>query len=176
MYKYLIIGLGNPGNKYKYTRHNIGQLFLDFILLRLVKEGKWEYKKNLHGYIATFQNILFFKPNTYMNESGVAIRAVVSFYKLKNIENIFLIYDDLDQRFGKFKINRHTPKIHFGVLSVKESISSDKFLSIKLGIDNRTQKLQGKDYVLSKFSPQEMSTIESEIFPKVFDLFFSLIQ
>ena len=176
MYKYLIIGLGNPGSRYRYTRHNIGQLFIDFILLRLVGEYKWEYKKNLHGDIFTFQNIIFFKPNTYMNESGLAIRNVVSFYKLKNIENIFLIYDDLDQRFGKFKINRHTPKIHFGVLSVKESISSDQFLSIKIGIDNRNKKLQGKDYVLSKFSSQEMSLIESDIFPKAFDMLFSLIQ
>jgi len=167
--KYLIIGLGNPGEDYFKTRHNVGQQAVDVLAEKLIQNGskpKWELRKYQKAEICQVApEIVLAKPNTFMNESGRAVEKLVKWYQP---ESLMLIYDDLDLKFGEFKIQENkTPKNHNGVQSVITHLRSDQFMSVRIGIDARTpeQRLQvsGSDYVLAKFSQVETKQLESTL-------------
>ena len=93
----LVVGLGNPGNEYKNTRHNVGYIVVDNYL------GSVLWQKKFQGLIYKKNNTIFLKPTTYMNLSGISVKKVIDYYKIP-IDNILIIHDDLDLPLGKYKI------------------------------------------------------------------------
>jgi peptidyl-tRNA hydrolase, PTH1 family len=144
----LIIGLGNPEEKYTNNRHNVGYLFID----ELKKE------KNLKGIIAL-------KTNTFMNSSGEAVKREVGKRKA-SMDDLYIVHDDLDIPLGSFKIQKGVgPRLHNGLSSIESLLGSSDFNRIRIGVDNRKagERTPGEEYVLQDFSPDERLTIDSTI-------------
>lgn len=168
----LIVGLGNPGEKYQNTRHNIGFMALDALLEKFESADKtfWEEKKDLKSNIklvsaksnepAANSQILLVKPTTFMNNSGFAVSKVLNYYKIDPVE-ITIIHDDLDLPFGKIRVRMGgAAGGHHGVESIIEQLKTDKFLRVRLGIGSdariaRRDKRNTEEYVLGNISSSE---------------------
>lgn len=158
----LIIGLGNPGKKYQRTRHNIGFLVIDEII-RLYNfdqpklNAKFDseiVKGTIEGKIA-----LVAKPQTFMNNSGKAVRSIIDFYKIST-NDLIVIHDDLDIRLGDYKISRNRSSAgHNGVQSVIDHLATKDFERIRIGIGIDDKKIPTEDFVLSTFQASEDDTI-----------------
>ena len=154
----LVVGLGNPGNDYDKTRHNIGFMFLDYITNNAAfslnkKFNAFEYEDVVNG-----EKVLFVKPLTYMNNSGEAVIKYVNFYKL-DVEDILIIQDDLDMDTGKYKLMfNHGDGGHNGIKNIILNLHSRCFLRLKIGISKTD--MDKKDYVLGKFSKSELKILE----------------
>lgn len=167
IYLKVIIGLGNPGNEYKNTRHNVGFMFLDYYLNKTNIMDNWKSKFNaLYLKTKIFDDdVIFVKPQTYMNLSGKAVKAVVDFFKV-TVDDIFVISDDLDLNIGNFKLKLSgSCGGHNGLRSIEECINSKNYKRLKIGISNN-KELDTKDYVLGSFSKNDIEVLN--------DLFSSL--
>lgn len=156
----LIVGLGNRGEKYTNTRHNAGFIFVDLLAEEI---GKLRFEKNdkLKSYVVENADIVLAKPDNYMNNSGSSVAELVRFYKIE-LNDLYIAHDDLDLKLGNYKITRGKgPYLHNGVESVEKGLGSSSFWRIRLGVDNRSadNRIPGKDYVLSRFEPQELEII-----------------
>jgi len=156
----LIVGLGNPGREYKNTRHNVGFMVLDEYL------GKIEWKTKMETQIfqteINNEQVIFIKPLTYMNLSGLAVSKVVNFYKI-DIKDILVIQDDLDIEMGNYKIKRNSSAGgHNGIKSIIQELHTDEFARLKIGISKDTQIPTDK-YVLSKFSSDDLDKINNNM-------------
>lgn len=159
----LIIGLGNPGKKYENTRHNIGFMFIDMFC----KDNGIRFKEkfealigetNLHG-----EKVLLLKPQTFMNLSGKSVRKVIDFYKI-SVDDIFLIYDDLDLPFSKIKLKINSSAGgHNGVKDIINQLNTKNIFRLKYGILNDKKK-DVKDFVLSPFSKEELKKINEDYY------------
>lgn len=172
---YAIIGLGNPGEKYKNTRHNTGFFIIDklrkawnFPEFKFEKKFNAEISKNrING-----KDIILVKPQTFMNLSGQAVRAISDFYKLAP-EDTIVIHDDIDISLGKYKISTDSRSAgHKGVQNIIDNLGTQKFRRIRMGIKNININLKTspEDYVLQKFSQDEMDimeTISKDILEKI---------
>jgi len=161
----IIIGLGNPGLKYRQTRHNIGFMFVDEVASHYQK--KWLISKSMRlEYCEVFiddQKVILVKPITYMNLSGEAIRSVVSFYKA-SLTDLLIIYDDLDLEIGSFKIKpTGSSGGQKGMKSIIDCLGTSDIQRIRIGItsDSKPDKEKTVDYVLSKFSKSDKAKIDS---------------
>ncbi len=155
----LVVGLGNPGKEYKRTRHNIGFMVLDNYLGKV----KWKTKMEAYIYEEDLGNdkVLFIKPLTYMNLSGMAVSKIVNFYKIK-MEDILVIQDDLDIAFGSFKLKRNSSSGgHNGIKSIIAELKSEEFARLKIGIETNRQ-IPVERYVLTKFTDEEMKCLEEK--------------
>ncbi|MBP9779157.1 aminoacyl-tRNA hydrolase [Candidatus Gracilibacteria bacterium] len=162
----LIIGLGNPGKEYAYTRHNIG-----FILLDTFREkgefGSWEdskWKAVIARSGGSQYAVELVKPITYMNLSGDSVSALVNYYKLDPRRDILVISDDIDMEFGK--IRYRTKGSHGGQNGLRDIIAklgTDEFARIKIGI-GRDARYSVSDWVLSMLTLDEQKHIEETIF------------
>ncbi|HVA96462.1 MAG TPA: aminoacyl-tRNA hydrolase [Candidatus Acidoferrales bacterium] len=165
----LVIGLGNPGEKYENTRHNLGFLVVDRVLKDLGNSNvAWEKSSKLKSNIATFtlhdEKILLAKPQTYMNNSGMAARLLMDFYKLES-DDVWIVYDELDLPLGSIKIRFGGAAAgHHGVESIMEAIDTDKFWRFRLGIGESHDKehavgrqnfRDAKEFVLDTFRSGE---------------------
>ena len=162
----LIIGLGNPGNEYKNTRHNIGFIVLDSYL----GDVKWSTKFNGLYYqtIINDEKYIFIKPQTYMNLSGKCVYSYMNFYKL-SYKDILVIHDDLDLNVGDFRIKLNSSAGgHNGIKDIINFLSTDAFVRLKIGISNN-KSVDTKDYVLGTFSKKELELI-SENYSKFYDI------
>ncbi|WP_456402667.1 aminoacyl-tRNA hydrolase [Persephonella sp.] len=150
-----VIGLGNPGKKYENTRHNIGFMVVD-VVAPILKCGKKKIEKCFsHIYICEDKDIILAKPQTFMNNSGVAVKNILEDYNLTP-EEILVIYDDLDLPLGTVKLKKKgSSGGHRGVQSIIENIRTEEFPRIKVGIGRPPNKNQVVDYVLSPFSKEE---------------------
>lgn len=161
----IIVGLGNPGKKFKKTRHNLGFLVLD----ELQKNLKFEKFKNSKKFLAQIsegnfkgEKIILAKPLTFMNNSGKTVRLILENFKLKS-ENLWVLHDDLDILFGKIKISFGKSSAgHKGVESIIEEIKTKNFVRFRIGIKTPNQKKEKKFFVLSRFTPKE-----EKIFKKI---------
>jgi len=158
----LIVGLGNPDKEHMNTRHNFGWLMADALLGK--KELSWKNHKQSNSLIADFkigrEKILLAKPLTFMNLSGVAVKALKQFYKIDS-HQVIVIHDDIDLPFNTIRLSRDkNAGGHKGVESIIQHLKSKKFTRIRLGIG--PQKGSAEDFVLKKFSTEEKSKI-SEI-------------
>lgn len=142
---YLIIGLGNPEEDYKNTRHNMGFDVINKIAERLeINIDKKKFNGLYNIGMINNEKVVFIKPQTFMNLSGDCIVQFVNFYKVP-IENVLVIYDDLDIEEGKIKIRKAGgPGTHNGMRSVCDRLGSEKFPRIRIGIGNNTE---GKDLI-----------------------------
>lgn len=171
----LIVGLGNPGEKYKYTRHNCGFMVINSLVKNLTplsQTNLWqEVKKPKLTYIKIKDDI-FLKPLTYMNLSGLAVSHVLNFYKIKK-ENVWVIYDDIDLPLGKLRIRKGGGSAgHHGIESIIKELKTDNFIRFRLGVSGRMTK--GKPerridrrvvekFVLSVFAHHEEGTLRRMI-------------
>ena len=171
----LIVGLGNPGEKYEDTRHNIGFKVIDY----LVEEyNGTAFREKFQGLISeiTYKDdkILLLKPQTYMNLSGEAISEVIRFYKLDPKTDLFVIYDDMDLPIGKLKIRKDgSPAGHNGIKSIIQHVGGE-FCRIKYGIGKARNKEETIGHVLGKFTEEERNILR-ESKEIIFDLIEDII-
>ena len=158
----LIVGLGNPGKEYEKTRHNVGFNIIDKYLeknnLKLEKEkfnGKY-VKTNINN-----EEVIFLEPQTYMNNSGESVGAIMKFYKI-DINDILVIQDDLDMEIGKIKLKEKSSSGgHNGIKSIEDHLGTDNYKRLKVGISNN-KDIDTKDYVLGHFSKEDLELLESK--------------
>ncbi|MBQ4584227.1 MAG: aminoacyl-tRNA hydrolase [Bacilli bacterium] len=167
----LIVGLGNPDKEYENTRHNIGFMIVDNFVDNLnwtKKHNSLIYSTNISG-----QKVLFVKPLTYMNNSGLAVREIANYYDV-DINDILIIHDDLDLAFGTYKLKKNSSSGgHNGIKSIISNLHSEAFARLKVGISKANGDV--KDYVLGKFSKAEIEKINDlyPIFNKIIETFIS---
>lgn len=165
----LLVGLGNPGEKYENTRHNLGFLVIDHLLKALgTSKVEWTNATKLKSNIAIFplaeEKVILAQPQTFMNNSGTAVQLISQFYKI-NPEDLWIVYDELDLPLSSIKIRFGGAAAgHHGVESIMEAIGTDKFWRFRLGIGESHDKTHAlgrqeihdaKDYVLDQFHSSE---------------------
>lgn len=160
--EFLVVGLGNPGNKYTYTRHNSGFLCLDMLSQKLnFRIDRLKFKSLICDTKINGHRCIVMKPQTFMNNSGEAIRECANFYKIKP-ENIIVIYDDISLDVGKLRIRRKgTDGGHNGIKSIIYHLNSDQFPRIKVGCGKKPHPdYDLADWVLSEFKKDEQKALE----------------
>lgn len=174
----LIVGLGNPGEKYENTRHNIGFETLDSLLKKYesLKESVWEESKKTKSLLKKVEicktPTLLAKPLTYMNNSGMAVSLLLQYYKIKP-EDLIVINDELDLPLGKLQIRFGGGSAgHKGIESIISAIKTDKFLRIRMGIGHPHSRMKYKEvriknddsvssYVVSHFGENEHKDVRT---------------
>lgn len=160
----LIIGLGNPGKKYQDTRHNIGFLVISELQRELnapdFKLNK-KFQTEISEIILNKEKIILAKPQTFMNESGKAVKLIKGFYKIP-VKNIYIIRDDLDMEFGKYRERSNSSSGgHNGINSIINQLKSKNFTQIKIGVGNKNiEKIDPADFVLQNFTNQEKEKLK----------------
>ena len=157
---YLIVGLGNPGNRYRATRHNIGFMVLEKLATKLEVDLRQKSFNALwgKGKIAS-KNVILAMPQTYMNLSGNAVRQLHAFFKT-DLSNLIVIHDDLDLSFGSVRLKTGGGNAgHKGLASIEENLGSSEFMRIRLGIGKPSDKSRIESYVLEPFGKEELSVL-----------------
>lgn len=150
-----IIGLGNPEVKYKNTRHNTGFLIMDEIL----SAHNVQLVDKFNSFFGKRGDLLYLLPKTYMNLSGRAVVELMNFYKLKNTD-ILVIYDDATLQFGTFRLRKDGSfGGHNGIKSIIQSIGTDVFDRLKVGVGPVPDNIPIDSYVLSNFSSEELISV-----------------
>ncbi len=173
---HLVVGLGNPGEQYKNSRHNAGFMAVDFWA---EKNGlAWKLDKKFNAEIIKDGDTIYLKPQTFMNESGVSVQAVLAYYKLlpKTLgiiskkesdlsEILTVIHDDLDVDFGKIKASVDSRSAgHRGVESIINHLKTKNFKRIRLGIRSPLQgQIPTEKFVLQNFNPEELGVVKNVI-------------
>jgi peptidyl-tRNA hydrolase, PTH1 family len=161
-----IVGLGNPGPRYRHTRHNIGWHVLDRLAVRW-GASKPVKARNSEVQRATFggEEVLLVKPQTFMNDSGVAVRGLVEKDKLA-LEQIMVVYDDLDLQFGRLRLRAGgSSGGHNGIKSIQQHVAGKPgdFPRMKVGIGRPPAGVDPIDHVLTSFTPDERPVIDEAI-------------
>jgi PTH1 family peptidyl-tRNA hydrolase len=161
--KYLILGLGNPGDRYSETRHNIGFKVVD----ALAKELGSTFVQGKYGEMAEAKfkgrTLLLLKPNTFMNLSGKALNYWIQAAKIP-LENILIITDDLALPFGKLRMKgKGSDGGHNGLKSIQSSLNTSIYARLRFGVGNDFLKGQQVDYVLGEWSEDEKKTLDERI-------------
>lgn len=151
----LIVGFGNPENRYNFTRHNTGFLALDFYLK--IKKLEWEKNPKFNATYLKIGDTFLIKPLTYYNDVGSSIAAFKNFYKIKN-SDILIICDDFNLDFGNLRLReKGSAGGNNGLKSTIEKLGTDNFPRLRVGTgnDRLRKKIGDVDFVLSKFTPEE---------------------
>lgn len=151
----LIVGLGNPGGKYKGNRHNVGYMFVD------------GFTKNKPP-----KNTIVKKTSLFMNSSGEAVRNFMTVNKIKP-EDLYIVHDDLDIPLGSYKIQLGKgPKLHYGISSIEANLGTPDFWRVRIGVDNRDveSRIPGEEYVLEDFTQKELVTLQTVLKKATLDL------
>ncbi len=161
--KYLIVGLGNIGDEYKNTRHNIGFKVLD----SLIDESSSCFETMRYGDLAKIKHkgrtLILLKPSTYMNLSGNAIAYWMQKEKIGK-ENLFVITDDLALPFGKLRLKgKGSDGGHNGLKHINQTFNSQEYARLRFGISNNFSKGRQVDYVLGKWNQEENETLQDHI-------------
>jgi PTH1 family peptidyl-tRNA hydrolase len=167
----IIVGLGNPGEKYTNSRHNAGWIFLD----NLISNPNWQENKKFKALIHKEVDKLYVKPLTFMNNSGESVRKIMDFYGLlprslgiiakKNqdlSDTLTVIHDELDLDFGKEKNSKDSGSAgHKGVASIINHLKTKNFTRLRLGIKNELlkNKIPTENFVLQNFSKEELNDL-----------------
>ncbi|MDD3386556.1 MAG: aminoacyl-tRNA hydrolase [Candidatus Pacebacteria bacterium] len=168
----LIVGLGNYGSEYQKTRHNYGFMVIDAFAQR---NDFPDFKPSLLSLISIKNNIILAKPQTYMNNSGSAVKAIMDYYKIK-LEDILVIHDDIDIVLGKIKEDKDRGSAgHNGVKSIINSIGSKDFKRLRMGINSNFENKPLENIVLEKFTKDE-EIIVSEAIEESIEIICSIIK
>lgn len=160
-HKRIIVGLGNPGDDYARTKHNAGFMFVD----HLAKAAGVAFKlqKKLHAELAETPDALLVKPTTYMNESGRAVQAVLSYYKLDPAQ-LTVAHDDTDIAIGSCKLQADRGAAgHNGVQSIIDTLGTQKFSRVRIGVRAEGDQRKAMDFVLARSSADELERIDDAI-------------
>lgn len=161
---FLVVGLGNPGKEYLYTRHNTGFLTLDYIAERLsVTVTRAKFNALTADAVIGGNRVLLIKPQTYMNESGVAVRQAADFYKIPT-EHIIVISDDISLPVGMMRVRRSgSDGGQKGLRSIIAHLGSDKFPRLRIGVGEKPHPdYPLADWVLSEFTKEEQKVLFDE--------------
>ena len=159
----LVVGLGNPGTEYNNTRHNVGFMAVD----AFVDNGVWKKEKNALTSVVDIdgRRVIFVKPQTYMNNSGIAVLALMTFYKIP-LENLVVIHDDMDLAVGtlKEKVGGGSAG-HNGIKSIDANVGRD-YRRIRIGIGHPRDfnlSMDPADWVLGRFMPNQIIEVSKVI-------------
>ncbi|KIL53710.1 peptidyl-tRNA hydrolase [Jeotgalibacillus alimentarius] len=152
----LMIGLGNPGKPYDKTKHNIGFEVIDELAERWnAPLMQTKFKGIFSKAVVNGEKVILLKPLTYMNLSGESIRPLMDYFQI-DIEDIVVIYDDLDLPMGKMRLRQKgSAGGHNGIKSTIAHLGTQEFNRIRIGIDRPPHGMKVPDYVLSRFSKEE---------------------
>lgn len=178
-YMICIVGLGNPGEKYQNNRHNVGFMFVDYMVTLFSGHAVANRKIDATMYQCD-NKILLAKPQIFMNKSGEVVRLIVKQYNLNPKTDLIIVHDDLDIPFGKFKIQTTGPKLHNGIESIENHLHTVDFFRVRIGVDarpsndptrsqqitNEDQMIPGETYVLRNFLLNEQKEL-SNFFSKI---------
>ena len=159
---YIIVGLGNPEPEYSNTRHNMG-----FDVINKLA-GKHEISLNRTKFNAIYgtgiiegEKVILIKPQTYMNNSGEAVKEFVNFYK-EPLDNIIVIYDDMDTDIGSIRVRaKGGPGSHNGMKSIVNNLNSEDFPRIRVGIGRPKDEFDRIDYVIGKIDDEEFVNLQN---------------
>lgn len=156
----LVVGLGNPGRRYRRTRHNVGMMALSQLVSRCrqLRKAKWR-----GGNIALLEfdshYFLALEPREYMNRSGLAVAPVSQAYGIPP-ERLFLLHDDIDIPLGEIRVKRGGGSAgHKGVESVAEALGSPSFIRVRIGVGRPPENLDPVDYVLGELAAEELEAL-----------------
>lgn len=157
----LVVGLGNPGDEYKNTRHNVGFELLDYICNKKnINIDKEQFNAMYSVIRVDGERVLMIKPLSFMNLSGTVVKKFVDYFKLSP-EDILVIQDDLDMPLGRVKIVTNSSSGgHNGIKDIEKNLKSKNYVRLKIGI-GKNNNVDTKDYVLSKFNDVERNEINS---------------
>lgn len=161
---FLVVGLGNPGKEYLYTRHNTGFLAIDYIAERLsVTINRAKFNALVADASLGGSRVLLMKPQTYMNESGVAVRQAADFYKIPT-DHIIVISDDISLPVGMMRVRRSgSDGGQKGLRSIISHLGSDGFPRLRIGIGEKPNpNYPLADWVLSEFTKEEQKVLADE--------------
>ncbi len=155
----LLVGLGNPGKEYERTRHNIGWRVLDAYAASL--EVEFTFEKKWNALIAKQNDVILCKPQTFMNNSGQAVRAVADYFKIEP-HRIIVVHDDKDLQFGTIRMRSEGSSAgHNGVQSIIEHMGVQEFPRMRVGVMNDQPLPDTADFVLQRFSNTEEQQIDA---------------
>lgn len=156
----LIVGLGNPGEKYQNTKHNAGFIAVDALVAN--KELVWKMDSKFNALVCNYDDILLFKPQTFMNESGTSVSAVVRFYKIISSE-VMIVHDDVDLASGVIKKQTGVSSAgHHGVEDIIVKLGTKDFWRIRIGVGRpEDSKFEVEDWVLKDLSSIEIEKIKT---------------
>lgn len=160
----VIVGLGNPGTKYTKTRHNAGFWVIDALC------NRWNFGLNSKKFQANIaeghyhqEKVLLVKPETYMNNSGAAVKTIMDYWKV-DLEDLFVVYDDLSLPPAKVRLRaRGTSGGHKGIQSIITWFGSEDFARLKIGIGSTPEYMDTADYVLASITKQEERTFAEAV-------------
>lgn len=170
----LVVGLGNPENKYSRNRHNVGFMIVDKLIKEYGNEDWSDSKKGklLYAWMRLGdEKVELVKPQTLVNGSGYSVAYARRKHSDIKIEDIYVIHDDLDIKLGQYKIQKGKgPKIHKGLLSIYEKLGTSNFWHVRVGVENRkkpfsilnfqfSKKIPGERYVLQNFMDKELEIL-----------------
>lgn len=157
----IIIGLGNPGKQYQQNRHNVG-----FMVVEVLGDQSigFNFNKRFKAEILKMGQVILVKPQTFMNQSGLAVAKIRQFYRAKP-EDLWVIHDDLDIKLGDYKIQlAKGPKEHNGLSSIEQHLKTKDFWRVRVGVENRGgQQISGEAYVLEDFTSEEKDILKQVI-------------
>ncbi|MEE3742256.1 aminoacyl-tRNA hydrolase [Streptococcus dysgalactiae] len=153
----MIVGLGNPGSKYEKTKHNIGFMAIDKLVNKIdvnFTEDK-NFKAQIGSAFINHEKIYFVKPTTFMNNSGFAVKALLTYYNIA-IEDLIVIYDDLDMEVGKLRLRaKGSAGGHNGIKSIIAHLGTQEFDRIKVGIGRPLKDMTVINHVMGHFSTED---------------------
>ncbi|MEA2005633.1 MAG: aminoacyl-tRNA hydrolase [Acidobacteriota bacterium] len=161
---WVVVGLGNPGQHYSQTRHNVGFMFIR----RVAKAWNVRLKKRMYlskGIVVNRDNdkILLAMPQTYMNNSGQALRLIVKRTQIE-LSHLIVVYDDLDIPLGEIRVRKEgSAGLHKGMISIIQELETSKFPRIRIGIGPLPEDADAADFVLSPFQKEEMSLLDKSL-------------
>ena len=164
----LIVGLGNPGEKYAKTRHNLGFMVVDELARKMLSltKTKWQENKKFNSLVISHQSsVILIKPQTMMNASGYAVAKIAAFYHIEPVE-IWIVHDDVDLPLGKMKIRLGGAAAgHHGVESIIRELGTDQFVRFRLGVGHpgRGADTLVEKYVLREFDINEKTELKQII-------------
>jgi len=161
-----LVGLGNKGDRYRLNRHNVGWLFLDWVAGEWgcsFTAGKGEYAHSL------CRNFHMFKPLTYMNLSGWAVKEIVQHFKVP-LDRLVVIYDDVDLPFGSVRFRlKGSAGTHNGMKSIIYHLETQEFPRVRIGVGKPPEGVPLSAWVLSNFSEEELNTLREKVFPGILE-------
>lgn len=153
----MIVGLGNPGSKYEKTKHNIGFMVLDNIVknLDVTFTDDKNFKAQIGSTFINHEKVYFVKPTTFMNNSGIAVKALLTYYNI-DITDLIVIYDDLDMEVSKLRLrSKGSAGGHNGIKSIIAHIGTQEFNRIKVGIGRPLKGMTVINHVMGQFNTED---------------------
>lgn len=180
MHMKIIVGLGNPGNKYEQTRHNAGFLAVDFFLKdhqAIACQSKFDAL--ICEYHENGEKVFFVKPQSFMNLSGKVIREITSFYKVDVSKDLLVIHDEVDLPFGTIREAHGSGAAgHNGVQNTIDELATKDFARIRIGVESRelNSPLPTDEFVLQQFTENELTELEKKVFVQTNQLIENFLQ